>query len=201
MPWGITDLFAIHVDLDRVIERKNLGHCNSSRSDQEIMVLLSIPTAESGKMTNRSALNREFSYLIGESKLDVILRALFRRKFIVISEDDEIARNTPWLPYHIKMWSVELKLERVDEALAQAKRHLKVTPFSYVGLPEKIAEKVFSTSKSLEFEEAGVGLLSVSKESCAPLMEPKGDHSCVDDIFAVAAAERCWSAILKAIQH
>jgi hypothetical protein len=200
-PWGIADLFAIKCDFDRVLARRDLGQNIASTNDQDLMVLLAIPELTSGKRTDVQRLEKEFSFLLGEAKVRSIVAALRRRKLIAVDSDGRICRNTPWLPFHKQMWAVELKLDRVDEALAQANRHLKITPYSYVGLPPLIAEKTANSRKAQDFRESGVGLLSISPEHCSTLIEPAGNYACVEPMYAVAAAERCWSTYLKTVQH
>lgn len=200
-PWGITDFFGIRPNLDKSLQRVASGQIASVGNDQSVLILLSIPAAGSGESVDEKKIIKEFSYLIGERRVSSILLGLKKRRFISISRGGQISKNTSWMPYHERMWSVELKLSRVDEALTQAKRHLKITPFSYVGLPPLIAEKTASSAKAKEFETAGVGLLSVTPNSCTALIEPAGNFDCVDNVYATAAAEKCWAAILKAIQH
>lgn len=200
-PWGIADLFAVKCDLDRVLMRRDMRQITSSTNDQDIMVLLAIPERASGERTDERRLAKKFAYLLGDGKVRSIIAALKRRRYILVDADGAITRNTPWLPYHNKMWAVELKLQRVDEALVQAKRHLKITPFSYVGLPPLIAERTASSSKAEDFREAGVGLLSISATECLPLIEPVGNQACVDPVYAIAAAERWWGTYLKTVQH
>lgn len=200
-PWGIADLFAVKCDIDRALMRRDMGQDVASTSDQDVMVLLAIPELTSGGRTDERSLARRFSYLLGDTKVRAIIAALKRRKLIKVDGDGAIYRNTPWLPYHKQMWAVELKLQRVDEALAQAKRHLKITPFSYVGLPPQIAERTAESAKAEKFRESGVGLLSISATECSALIEPAGQSTCVDPVYAVAAAERCWGTYLKTIKH
>lgn len=200
-PWGIADLFAVKCDFDRVLMRRELGQDVASTRDQDVMVLLAIPELTSGGRTDERRLAKKFSYLLGEAKVRLIVAALKRRKLIKVDADGAICRNTPWIPFHKQMWAVELKLQRVDEALAQAKRHLKITPYSYVGLPPQIAERTAVSAKSEDFRESGVGLLSISATECSTLIEPAGKYTCVDPVYAIAAAERCWGTYLKTIKH
>lgn len=200
-PWGIADLFAVKCDFDRVLTRRDMGQNVASTNDQDVMVLLAIPDLTSEERTDERRLAKKFSFLLGDAKVRSIIAALRRRKLIKVDADGAICRNTPWLPFHKQMWAVELKLQRVDEALAQAKRHLKITPYSYVGLPPQIAARTADSTKAAEFRKSGVGLLSISATECSALIEPAGKVSCVDPVYAVAAAERCWSTYLKTIQH
>ncbi len=200
-PWGIADLFAVKCDFDRVLMRRDMGQNVASTNDQDVMVLLAIPELTSEERTDERRLAKKFSYLLGETKVRSIIAALRRRKLIKVDADGAICRNTPWLPFHKQMWAIELKLQRVDEALAQARRHLKITPYSYVGLPPQIAERTAISAKAEEFRESGVGLLSISATECSALIEPAGKNTCVDPVYAVAAAERCWGTYLKTIKH
>jgi hypothetical protein len=96
---------------------------------------------------------------------------------------------------------VELKLKRIEEVLNQAKRHLTITPHSFVALPPAIAARLAASSKADEFRQAGVGLLAASNGACEELIAPSLSGDRRDQVFEIAAAEKCWTKIraLKAI--
>lgn len=200
-PWGITDFFGIRPNLDRVLERTSKGQTTSVGGDQHVMILLAVPALESGKSIDQELLAKRFSFLIGKSKVEHIIQTLRKRRFLKADSQGQLTRDTPWLPFHDEMWSVELKLTRVNEALAQAKRHLRITPNSFVGLPPIAASKVAQSAKANDFIRSGVGLLSVTPEECVEVIKCSGDRSPVEQVYEVAAAENCWRQILKAVQH
>jgi hypothetical protein len=118
-----------------------------------------------------------------------------------VDESGAYSRSTPWLPFHRKLVAVELKLKRIEEVLHQAKRHLTITPHSFVALPPAIAARLASSPKADEFRQAGVGLLAAFDGTCQELIAPSLTDGRRDRIFEIAAAEKCWKKIraLKAI--
>jgi hypothetical protein len=105
------------------------------------------------------------------------------------------------MPYHEQLVVVELKLRRVDEALAQARRHKAITAESYVGMPAVTAERVAASEQRAEFKAAGVGLLSVQDDACKVLIQPDHSPKTVIKAQQFSAAEGCWRTVLKTVQH
>jgi hypothetical protein len=200
-PWGITDLLGLKYNLDMVFDRIANKQLAPIGDLQSVMVFLLMPPASSRHSLTEEELFKELGYLMGEPKLRAIVASLRRKKLITISSSGRFTRAAPWLPYHERMVSVELKLSRVDEAIAQAKRHRVITPFSYVALPESVAEKAAVDSRSTDFIVAGVGLISVAKDTCRVLLEPREKSSSLEQAYEIAAAEQLWSRVLKTVDH
>ncbi len=200
-PWGISDLVGLRPNLRKVEERVSAGHMEVIGDMQAAMVLLAIPTAESHRSVSTAELKAELGYLLSEIKIDKLLERLRRKKLVAVNGANRLVRNTPWLPYHEQLVSVELKLSRVDEALAQAARHRVITSFSYVALPEGTARKVVESSKIDAFRRSGVGLLSASDRQCEVILHPAVENDGLERLHEIAAAERCWRQVLKTIDH
>jgi hypothetical protein len=200
-PWGISDVIGVKPNLDRSYQRLGLGHTLSLGDVSSVMVLLRIPTVASKRSASKAEVVSEMGDLIGVAEVEVILQRLIRKGIVAENGAGRLVRHTPWLPYHDGFVSVELKLQRVDEALKQAKRHRTITPSSYVGLPREIAEKVMTSERKADFVAAGVGLLSISGETCEEVISPAAEINAIERVYEIAAAERCWSRVLKTIEH
>jgi len=186
-------------DIDQVLLRRNSGHLVAVESDQAVSVMLSVP--DGAGSVSRASLLEEFTDSLGERRLNEVLQTLLRRKLLREDETGAYTRSTPWMPFHRKLIAVELKLKRVEEVLNQAKRHLTITPHSFVALPPAIAARLAASSKADEFRLAGVGLVAASNGTCEELIAPSFSGERLDRVFEIAAAEKCWTKIraLKAI--
>lgn len=197
-PWGVADVLGIRYNIDRVQARIAAGHLEPVGDAHAVQLLLSLPSG--GKSKRIADVARRFEPLFGTVLFERAVRNLIRKRF-VIQEGASLVRRTEWLPYHEQLVAVELKLRRVDEALAQARRHKAITVESYVGMPAVIAEKVAFTGRRSEFEAAGVGLLSVQDGNCSVLIPPDILEKTVLQTQELCAAEACWRKVLKTVQH
>lgn len=197
-PWGVADMLGIRPNLDRVQARIAAGHLEPVGDTHAVQLLLSLPAG--GKPRRISDVARKFEPFLGPALFERAVRNLIRKRF-VIKEGAALVRRTDWMPYHEQLVAVELKLRRVDEALAQARRHKAITAESYVGMPAIIAERIAFTERRSEFEAAGVGLLSVQDESCKVVIPPDLSGETVIEAQQLCAAEACWRKVLKTIQH
>ncbi len=197
-PWGVADVLAIRPNLDRVNARIEAGHLDAVIDAHAMQLLLSLPAGAKAKRI--SDLARKFEPLLGQALFERAVRSLMRKRF-VIQDGLSLRRRVDWLPYHERLVAVELKLRRIDEAVAQARRNKAITAESYVALPAIIAERVAFTERRLGFEESGVGLLSVQDDICAELIPPDLSGKTVIEVQELSAAEACWRVVLKTIQH
>jgi hypothetical protein len=197
-PWGVADVLGIRFSIDRVQARIAAGHLDPVGDAHAVQLLLSLPTG--GKSRRISDVARKFEPLFGPALFERAVRNLMRKKFVV-QDGVSLVRRTDWMPYHEQLVAVELKLRRVDEALAQARRHKAITAESYVGMPAVIAERVAFTERRADFEAAGVGLISVQDSACEVLIPPDFSAETVIEAQQLSAAEACWRKVLKAVQH
>lgn len=197
-PWGVADVLGLRFNIDRVQARIAAGHLDPVGDAHAVQLLLSLPIG--GKPKRVLDVARKFEPLFGPALFERAVRNLVRKRFVV-KEGSSLVRRTEWMPYHEQLVTVELKLRRVDEALAQARRHKAITAESYVGMPAVIAERIVLTDRRLEFEAAGVGLLSVQDGDCKVLLSPDHSTKTVIEAQQISAAEACWRTVLKAIQH
>lgn len=198
-PWGVADVLGLQFNLNRVQQRILAGHLEAIGDVHAMQLLLSLPA--NGKPKRISDLARKFEPLLGPSLFARAVRNLVRKKFVVKDSSSALIRCVEWIPYHERLVAIELKLRRVDEALAQARRHKAITSETYVGLPAIVAERVAFTEKRAAFEASGVGLLSVQDGKCEILISPNLAMDSVIEEQELCAAEACWRKVLQTVQH
>ncbi len=200
-PWGISDLVGIKPNLERVFLRISLGQVEPLGDVCSIMVLLKTPTAASKRSVSMDEILSELGELMGKEEVEKNVQRLRKKKMISENSAGRFVRETPWLPYHDEFVSVELKLQRVEEALKQARRHKTITSSSYVGLPRMIADRVVSSSRKEDFALSGIGILSIDGDDCSEALSPMRTANDLERAYEIAAADRCWSRVLKTVQH
>lgn len=80
--------------------------------------------------------------------------------------------------------SIEAKLKDWKGALLQAERYLSFSEYSYVALPSIQVNKVEESN----FEEKGIGLLSVSEDKIVEIIKPKKSKECNDILKYIATS-------------
>jgi hypothetical protein len=89
--------------------------------------------------------------------------------------------------------AIELKLGRIEEAIAQARGHLAFATESFIGLPLPVAERLCRQRQEAYFRKAGVGLLSVSAQGAAVLVPAVADpNHDADAVLQMHCVERFW---------
>jgi hypothetical protein len=151
--WGIVDVVGIKVDVDQVIERVGARQVDPIGDYRTVVVLRSIPLSSSRRSTSLEQLQHVHGEALGESVTERIVQKLVRKRMIQRTSDGRYVRTLAQKSFHEELICIELKLSRVDEALAQARRHQVIAARSYVGLPAAAAERVAFSPKRQEFED------------------------------------------------
>lgn len=159
-PWGICDLVGMSFDKHRVDERLALGQTAALGSPLRVGLFLRIPDQETRTSISLSRLGREFGAFLDDDSLKRHLDFLIESKFVRQSRKSHFQRLNGWAPLHHRIVAVELKLDRIEEVLSQAKSHVRFAGESLVGLPYETAHRV-AASRAQDFEDAGVGILAV----------------------------------------
>jgi hypothetical protein len=189
-PWGICDIVGLELAHPRVADRLLLRQRNAIGPAQRIALLRLVPLPENGHTTAE-----ELSGQIGKSVAWVAneLQDLAQHRFVRKLEDGSFQSLIGWAPLHSRIVAIELKLARVEEAIAQARGHLAFATESFVGLPKPIAEKVIRNGRDERFRRSGVGLLSVSQQGAAVLVPAAaGADQPPDAILQMHCVERFW---------
>jgi len=188
-PWGICDLVGVELDRGRVQERISLGQKKPIGLPSRIALLQLIP----GSNTDQSVSVERLHEQIGDPVLAIEreLRVLCERRLVVRREDDSFQSAISWAPLHTRIVALELKLSRIDEVIAQARAHTAFATESLIGLPEDKAKRLAASERAEELKDAGLGLLSVTREHAALLIPPASASNC-DPVMQMHCVERFW---------
>jgi hypothetical protein len=192
-PWGVCDVLGLSFSEERVKQRLNLRQRNCIGPPLRVALLHRIPDSESGTSISTKRLAREFSKVIPEYEVQRELEQLIDRRFVCRTRCGCVQKQHGWLPLHERIVALELKLDRVDEALSQAVSHLRFATESYVGFPDEIAHRAFSCDRRREqFRKYGVGLLAVRADQCETLLQSDPRQVRADLVLQMHCAERFW---------
>lgn len=201
LPWGVCDLVAAGLNESRVEKRLELGQRRAIGPLSRVGLLLTLPDVESGRGVTVRRLREMFDGFFSADEIDAELAVLEANRFVYRRGSGSFQRANGWMPLHERMVAIELKRERVDEALCQARRNKEFTWESYVALPTRVAERVCNTKKRCDFESAGVGLLGVGRSEVRTLLAPRQSGGAPDRAIEAYCVERFWRSRLEAVQH
>jgi hypothetical protein len=173
LPWGVCDLVGAGLNASRVEKRLELRQRRVIGPLSRVSLLLVLPDVESGRGVTLRKLSEMFEGFFSADEISSELAVLEANRFVYRRGTSSFQKVNGWMPLHERMIAIELKRERVDEALCQARRNKEFTWESYVGLPASVAERVCNTKKRYDFEAAGVGLLGVDSGAVEVLLEPR----------------------------
>jgi len=197
-PWGICDLVGLTFNPDNVAHRLQLQQTRAISSITSAVLLLQIPDVESRRSTTLDRLVRQCAPSIPEEVVSKETTRLIADRFVVSSSRGRLQKLNGWMPLHDRLVAVELKLQRIEEAMRQALNNLGFAEESYVGLPHEVAHRVVSSvSRRSGFLEAGVGLLSVAHKGCEVLIPARRDRSWTDTAIQFYCVEKFWRSRVK----
>lgn len=198
--WGIVDVVGIRADLDRVLKRLDQRQEEIIGDFRSVLILLEIPKESARKGCTLAELKTRFGELLGNAEIERIVSKLIRKRMVVENVSGRLVRRLENVAYHEELICVELKLNRIDEVIAQARRHRVAATRSYVGLPSDVAERV-SSSRREDFEINGVGLLSISGDNCHVLIPAANTEGEREFAHEIAVAEKGWRVISETVKH
>lgn len=189
-PWGMCDLVGLEFRKRHVAERLRLRQSQPVSSLTSASLLLSIP--EHRTMTFQK-LSRMCSPIISDEVFSAEMHRLVRDRFVCYA-GGRLQRLNGWMPLHKQLIAIELKLSRVEEAMAQAWNNLSFAEKSYVALPRDVAIRVKSRQlRWSPFIKSGVGVLSVTAKSCDVVIPSKRCPSYKPDpVLQFYCVEKFW---------
>ncbi len=169
-PWGKCDLVGLSFKKRNVAARLKLGQKRSVSSLTGSALLARIPDVETGEFITFKYLVEQCAQIICEEVIFEQTQRLIADGF-VLSKGNRLQRLNGWVPLHKQLIAVELKLNRVEEAISQARNNLIFADKSYVGLPMDLAVRLAAHGiRRMSFIDSGVGLLSVNRGKCEVLI-------------------------------
>ncbi len=191
-PWGVCDLVGVSLEPKRVQERLNLGQKEPIGPLLRVEILARIPDAVEGRGVTIERLESLYENLLAPDQLRAELERLKTRGFVQVDRRGALQRLNGWAPLHDRIVALELKLGRVDDALAQATSHLAFAEESFVGFPSGLAERVVNSNRVGEFRKAGVGVVSVRADRCTVLFPSKPSSGLANPVMQMHCVERFW---------
>lgn len=192
VPWGICDFVALRFRPAKVRQRLRLGQRRPIGSLLRVSILDRIPDVESERSVTIRRLERDFAGLLDARRLASELERLVADRFVRFSRRGSVQKVNGWAPLHSRMIAIELKLGRVQEALAQARSHLRFADQSFVAFPEPVARRVVATRAEL-FRSANVGVIAVRRDGCVIALRPyRRDRPEADEVLQAHCVERFW---------
>ena len=201
LPWGICDFVGAALDSERVQKRLALKQRDTVGPLSRVGILLSLPDVESETGVGFGELEARFEGLLSGEELQSELAVLTRKRFVRTDGAGLYQKVNGWIPLHRRLVAVELKLDRVDEALCQARKNKEATWESYVGLPIAVAERVCAGKKRVDFEAAGVGILGLCGKKADVVLPARRCGVEQSPVLEVHCAERFWREGLEAVKH
>jgi hypothetical protein len=189
-PWGTCDVVGVELARTRVAERIANGQRRPIGPPLRIALFRLIPDVRTGQSTTVVALSERVDAPISSVETD--LQALVERRFVLQHPDGSLQSLGCWAPLHTRIVAVELKLERIDQAIAQARSHTAFATESFIGLPQDKAARLVCSGRVREVEQAGIGLLAVNSEGATVLIRPAAKVPS-DPVLQMHCVERFWS--------
>jgi hypothetical protein len=192
-PWGMCDLVGLSFKKRARTARLKLGQTQPIGSLIGAALLAQIPDAKTHRTTTLRRLKQECFPTISEDTVAEQIQRLIADGFVLSSGANRLQKLNGWIPLHKRLIAIELKLNRVEEALSQARNNLIFADKSYVGLPKDVAERVAaSRTRRSTFLNEGVGLVSVSSRECKILIPSRQRPSGPDPVIQFYCVEKFW---------
>jgi hypothetical protein len=191
-PWGVCDLVGVSLDRGRIKERLRLGQKRPIGPLIRVEILNAIPEGGEAQFATFEGLETEYRDLVTPSQLRAEVESLIENKFVVTTERGALQKVNGWAPLHARIVALELKLNRVEDALSQAVSHLAFAEESFVGLPTGLAERIANSPRAAKFRSEGVGILSVGVSRCRIVLSPETPHGPVNSTLQMHCVERFW---------
>jgi hypothetical protein len=201
-PWGICDIVAAELDQDNIKRRLALKQHHCIGPLLRVTLLLSIPDVETAEEISVHSLQTDYHGLLSNNMLLAELEMLTINRFIRKTANGGYQKLNGWMPLHRRIVAVELKLDRVYDALHQAMNNREFAPESFVGFPREVAERLLASRRVKDFEKAGVGIIGITQIGCEVLLHSHTESSREAHSAAEThCVERFWRTRSKAIQH
>ena len=170
-PWGICDLAGLTFNAEHVTHRLNLGQKKAVTSITRATLLLEIPDVEERRSISMCRLASTFASTLGAEHVATEVERLIADGFVVRTTRGNLQKVNRWMPLQNRLVAVELKLNRIEEALQQARANLGFAGESYVALPMPIAQRIaHDVNRWSSYFDHGIGLIGVQRQRCEILI-------------------------------
>jgi hypothetical protein len=144
-----------------------------------------------------AGLTKQVGEFMKPEQVESDIAALIASRFVVRHTSNRLQKLNGWMPLSKRIVTVELKLNRVSEALSQAKAHCHIADEVYIGLPAPLAERVARSNRRESFKENGIGILGISGRECRVMLP--ASKTAVDpfSVLKTHCIERIWRTSLR----
>jgi hypothetical protein len=192
LPWGVCDFVGVSFKASQVSKRITSGQHRAIGPLRRVELLRQIPETDSGESISLSRLTEVYGTGHITVSIHNDLDNLLAGKFIVRCGTEGFQKVNGWAPLHKRVVAVELKLQRVSEALAQAASNRAFATESYVAFPVAVAKRVLESAREKEFVQAGVGILEVQCSNCRVKLKARPCVSETNESLQMHCVERFW---------
>lgn len=199
MPWGVCDVVATAFPEHTVQKRMRLGQTEPVGPAARVELLQAIPDASTGRSISLQRLQKTLGAT--SSELVPHLNALLGRKFITKTSRGSFQKIDALGSIQPRLLAIELKLDRVHDAIDQAVRNQAIARESFVAFPRSVAERVTAGALRHNVDAAGVGVLSVEGRNCSVLVQPSSPVANISPVLARHCVERFWRSYSKTVHH
>lgn len=194
VPWGICDLVGVGWSHERVSNRRLRRQKTPIGPPGRVALLQRVPDEQSGRSITIDELC--VTFMQSPDWVTREVKSLISGNFVKRHSDGSLTSSVSWAPLHTCIVAVELKLDRIDEAISQARSHVAFATESYVGFPTTVADRIMSSHHADILRAAGVGLLSVTNSGVTVMAEPVMCSSILrDHVLQMHCVERFWPQI------
>lgn len=197
VPWGVCDLVGVALNPNRVSQRLRLGQRKPIGPPRRIALLDMIPDIKEDRAVTLGTIARQSQGYSFPNGVESELALLIKSRFVVSPRRNHFQKVNGWAPIYDRIVAVELKLNRVAEALHQSAAHLWFAGESYAAFPERLAHSLLESQRASEFAERGVGIIAVSRKRCDLLLRSACIERYGDSVLADHCAERFWHGYVK----
>lgn len=196
-PWGMCDLVGVSLNPERVAQRLELKQTHAVNSMRRATMLLNIPDAKSRKSTTFEKIAESYLHFTTEEEIAKDIDRLITERFVVRTPSGRLQKVNGWMPLHDRLVALELKMSRIEEAMRQSFNNLGFASESYVGFPSDVAHRINDKPKRWQhYLDAGVGLLSVSKDECV-VLRPGCISKTADPVLQFYSVEKFWGSAIR----
>lgn len=193
VPWGVCDIVACEADPQKVEARKKLRQFSKIGSHSKIALFLATPDEDQTRGISQERLCQQFAVGGNRSRIDHEIESLIKHHFLFRTRSGCLRSRNGWKPLHSRLVAVELKLEKVRQALGQATRNQGFADESYVAFPYDLAKQVLESDRRHMFLSDGVGVLGVSDTNCKCLIHPIRKRDRIDSSVELHVVDKFWS--------
>ena len=162
LPWGICDLVAARFPSHQTTQRLESSHAAPLSSLELLQLLDLIPHRTTRRAITTQRLERLLAGSRSPTQVHNDIQRLKTKRLVHFPRRHHVQKLVSVKSLRGRIIAVEMKLNRVTIAIAQASAHLAVADHSYVALPVALAHRLLHSARRHEFYHHRVGLLSVS---------------------------------------